>query len=503
MRQFNSNQKFSEVISYEEISKWNNDVIFEGGTATGKTYFILHTLSKYCEDKNMKILFLCNRSQLADEVRLDIDRLGITNVDVNTYQYIENAIINNRTIKGDYDYIALDEIHHIFEIYNVYTDLSFKWIMEQNAKRIFMSATCKGLFDILINSGKVDKDNHYYIPKSYEYVDKMVFYSKRDDVLDIIKDKMENTDDKIIYFTQSLSQAIDIYEEYKDSATFFCSKHTDNKKAKKLLKLNEGRIHNQTFEGQLLISTVALDVGITLKDFSIKHIICNIYDYSQLIQCIGRKRIIDENDICTFYIRNFPKRELNMFRNTKAISEMKLFKTDREKFNNICLMKRDFHNQYISYDFSKNDFVVNELAYIKLLENESNLDYMTTNEWHNGLGEVVRGYGFKRFMLNKLENPNVIIEDYDNVKEIKNKMNLTDYIDSIVGKKLYKEEQDELKNEFVEDGLKARTLGINTLNGNLKDRKLPYLIVSKMTSTIIDGKKKNLRYWEVISEVEV
>lgn len=64
---------------------------------------------------------------------------------------------------------------------------------------------------------------------------------------------------------------------------------------------------------------------------------------------------------------------------------------------------------------------------------------------------------------------------------------LIPYLDSIVGEKLFKDQQEELKEVFKRNGLNARTLGINTLNGNLKDRKLDFVIIPK--------KSGNKRYW--------
>lgn len=504
MKIFESNNTFSDVISYDDISSWESNVIFEGGTGTGKTYFVLNTLSKYCLDNNMKILFLCNRTALANEVRDDLVKYNIKNIDVDTYQKIEDRIKKNTLINKEYDFVVLDEFHHVLEVYNIYTDLSFKWVMKHPAKKLFMSATCSGLFNLMVENGKVSPDNHYYIPKDYSYVDKIVSYNKKNAYLKIINELMQNTNDKIIYFTQSLEQAIELYKQYEDTATFYCSKWTKNEKAKELLKENEGKIHNQTFEGRLLITTTALDVGITLKDYSIKHIVANIYDYSQLIQCLGRKRIITEKDDklwiegkedrCTFYIRNYSKRELNVYRNTKLIEQMKLFKNDREKYNELYLSDRTYNNKFIYYNKYKKEWERNEIAFLKLLSNEFDLDYMTNFEYKNGLGEDRYGVGYKYFILQKLNCSEDMAEIYEEHEAKINQNDLTLYLDYIVGKRLYKEEQKELKEKFEKAGLNARTLGIITLNGYLKDTKLSYIInAGKDWKRIVDG-SKNLNY---------
>ena len=87
---------------------------------------------------------------------------------------------------------------------------------------------------------------------------------------------------------------------------------------------------------------------------------------------------------------------------------------------------------------------------------------------------------------------NELMEEYK-IKRIKEV--IIPYLDSIVDEKLFKREQEKIKEVFKKNGLKARTMGINTLNGNLKDRQLPYIIVAKQTSKMIRGKKKNFRYW--------
>lgn len=56
-----------------------------------------------------------------------------------------------------------------------------------------------------------------------------------------------------------------------------------------------------------------------------------------------------------------------------------------------------------------------------------------------------------------------------------------------IDKKLLKEEQQEVKEQFIKAGLKDRTMGINTLNGKLKDENIRFEIVAK--------KSNGKRYW--------
>lgn len=65
------------------------------------------------------------------------------------------------------------------------------------------------------------------------------------------------------------------------------------------------------------------------------------------------------------------------------------------------------------------------------------------------------------------------------------------------GKKLFKEEQKELKEKFRDIlGLHDRTMGINTLNGKLQDRQYPYKIVSCKDRSR-QSETYNKRYWMI------
>ena len=136
---------------------------------------------------------------------------------------------------------------------------------------------------------------------------------------------------------------------------------------------------------------------------------------------------------------------------------------------------------------------------------EELLDEMMYEKWETSNGDVIEGKGHEWVLLETLgvnAMTNSINEWYE-IEEVNNKMTLIEYLNSIVGKKLFKDEQEELKNVFKENGLSARTMGINTLNGNLKDRNLPYLILSKSGSERIDGKVKSYRYWELMSDIDL
>src|SRR5690606_35561740 len=122
---------------------------------------------------------------------------------------------------------------------------------------------------------------------------------------------------------------------------------------------------------------------------------------SSLQQCLGRKRLVDVNDNCTVYIRNYYKGELNLYRD-KHYKDMELFIKDREQYDVKRLNDREYKNPYIYFDKETNDFKLNKLAFISILSNEVDLEEMIYDTWVNQYGEIVSGIGYKWFILNKL-----------------------------------------------------------------------------------------------------
>ncbi|MGE6513349.1 hypothetical protein [Lysinibacillus sphaericus] len=455
--------------------------------------------------RGKKILFLCNRDALKNETIEDVETTFAFNVDVFTYQHIEQSIRNNVKTSDafitDYDYICCDEFHHVTEIYNRYTDLSFVWVYNHPSKKIYMSATATSIFNQFIEEDHVTEDNYYYIPKSYDYVDKFYFYKNKQDTEQIIRDKLHNTEDKIMFFSGSMNYALEIYNKFKNDALFFCSKHTKNTEAKEILKEQGYPIKNETFNSRLLVSTTALDVGVNLYDKSIKHIITSVYDWSQSIQCIGRKRILDDTDRCNIYIRNYNIGVLNLFDKAKELEELELFKWDRKEFNRKYISDRTYHNDFIYFDEATKDFKVNELAHLKLKQYQKEIYIMKDIEV-KFKGKQMKGMGYKRFMMNKLGIEYGQTMNYEAVQQEQKEQSLVEYLEANVGVELYKEQREELIHKVgLKDNSNRIQRSISLLNEYLKENKISYLIVSKTTKTKIDGQRKSVRYWTIIDNI--
>ena len=79
MKVFNNGTKVNDVLTKNIIEKWDTNIILDGATGSGKTYFVEHNLYEYCKWNNKKILFLCNRTALYEDVLLEKEILKLTN----------------------------------------------------------------------------------------------------------------------------------------------------------------------------------------------------------------------------------------------------------------------------------------------------------------------------------------------------------------------------------------------------------------------------------------
>ncbi len=501
-------EKFNDKINENEIEKWKNGdkVILNGGTGTGKTLFTMTRLASYVKAKTnktikisdrKKILYVCNRTKLEDDVELDILKFNNSDViDVTTYQSIQQNIIRKIPIK-EYDYYVFDEIHYFISdaAFNKHTDISYQFaISRKNSISIFMSATADELFTkIKTNS---EKYYEYKIEKDYSYVEKMYFLHGKDCMKSKIVDIMNTTNDKIIYFCNSSDNAFNLHKELSDKSNFYCSKSNKYKKYSQpdcIKKYKIGEIDNITFEKQLLITTVALDNGINLVDRNIKHILCDVFDTDKLIQCFGRKRIIDDTDTCNFYLKKYSNREISGFEKNinDNLKPAKLFRKDIKEFNIKYVNNRNFPQNIIYPEVDENGkeyFKLNELQYAKGIIDLANIRRM-------------KEIGYKKFIYSKfgttLKRTNVIDAEVEeqNCKQLE----LKEYLDSIVGEVMLKLPD---RRNLIEK-LNIRSDGKllkkkQSLNAALEELNLPFRVTEFETSRIIDGKKKNFKSaWKV------
>lgn len=479
--------RVSELVTIEHINSWKNgDIItIEAGTGAGKSYFTKNNLYAVAERDNEKILFLIHRSNCVNQFQMEIDKAKKTgNIHIHTYQSLEAKDLRNEDIDfSKYKYIVCDEFHYFMSdaAFNKFTDISLDAILNQTDKvRIFMSATGDRVRDYIKNKKEM-KITPYVIPTDYSFINSLTFYNN-DESLDSIVKKIMDTGKKAIFFFQSAEKAYQIHYKYKEISLFNCSKHNnayykfvDEKKINTMLQ-------EELFDESILFTTTCMDAGVNIRDKDLQYIICDVKDTGTLVQCIGRKRLEGKDDGIHLFIKGIDNRSLGGSY-SKLTNKMEpaifLMKNDNETYN--LKYRRDYdknnivYNDIIKGNKEHSELKVNELMLYKCITDKLEIEQMMKQD-----------YGYYKYIARKFGFYDLDYGySYTIFEDENQKISLEEYLDSILGKKLFKEEQTELKQMFKENGLSAKTLGINTINGNLKDRKLPY--------TIEIGKRKSYR----------
>lgn len=140
---------FSDLVG-ETYKNWKETkIVFDGGTGSGKTYFVINILGRYAKKNKKKILYLCNRAELKKQIISDAKKACVDDaIYVTTYQAIQNRLRGGEIIPY-YDYVIADECHYFTNdaLFNEYTDKSYRYVMTQEQSVvIYISATAKVFF---------------------------------------------------------------------------------------------------------------------------------------------------------------------------------------------------------------------------------------------------------------------------------------------------------------------------------------------------------------------
>lgn len=232
--------RITELVK-ENFKNWRDGtrIVFDAGVNSGKTYFILNVLLPWAYQKHWKIIYLCNRVPLRNEIQQEVERLGrteekvgrwdhdiqqivyetrVTNkykdtIRVETYQWMESFCKGNQ--KGamnhfkSFNYIVADEYHYLLTdaAINKYIDLSYVTLNELTKYRpvIFMSATAHPFFHRWRDeTNEALPENYYHIPSDYSYVERAVFYWTDAEEIKIIRQEARRG--KVLVFVDRMSR---------------------------------------------------------------------------------------------------------------------------------------------------------------------------------------------------------------------------------------------------------------------------------------------------------
>lgn len=406
-------------------------------TGTGKTFFIFNILAKYAEDHiNAKILYLCNRTALKSDAETYKEKFKVLNVTIMTYQELEwilmqkNRQYNNLFTDSDeidydsrtdffknkfkelgkYTYIVADECHYFFEDadFNDNTHFSYDFLCRETPQtRIFISATPMMLETFFKDLNTEVKS--YNLKKDASYMDLFFFQDDIEYEKDFVRDEIqkiltEEPDAKILYFVPSLKRLSEFVndndfitvdpkgkeEKYDKGHVNTYIFYSESQKANTNLPLNKTciKVFNDdliTFERPLLVTTSALSNGVTIKDRNLKYIFCDIPNIFTAIQCIGRKRVVDEYDKCKVYVRysrskdviatrNYAKEQLrlsNLFIDeyetyasevgSFGVKQADCLYVDWEKGGKLCINWTQYYKNILSFGVNASMILLNNV----------------------------------------------------------------------------------------------------------------------------------------------
>ena len=305
--------RVTDLIKKEDVEKWKprDNILIASPMGAGKSYFCKNTLYDMAKSVNGKILMLIHRSNCVEQFQYEIEADGKVDViEVITYQSLEYSVLHN-TNKFDlskYMFVVCDEFHYFFNdsSFNNKTAISFNMIMSNTESvHVFMSATGDHMARYMrkyIKDNGLEKAIEYEIPFDFSFIQQLTFFHKDKTMEEFLKEGVAKGD-KGIFFIQSAEKAYKLYSKYKKYCVFNCS--ANNRKYYEYVDRNKIKdiLINQRFNEQFLITTSCFDAGINIIDTDVEHIVIDIVDIGSLIQCIGRKRIQNEDDKLNIYIK--------------------------------------------------------------------------------------------------------------------------------------------------------------------------------------------------------
>ena len=355
------NTKVSDfLMPYYRHWEIGQKILLSAPMGSGKSYFIYNYLIK--DDK--KVLILSNRSLLRQQYETYIANSNNTNVELYTYQKLENILRQNGTIEH-FDYIICDEAHYfITDSWNSTTDLSFRYV--NNAKDsivLFMSATGNEVFE-LFKLADIETTN-YYIQADYTRFEMYYYNTNGDDMVQhLIANEIVDKDNKILYFSSNKKVALELYELYKPMASITVSA-TD----KEIENTVDAFVDNKC-NYTLTIATSCIDNGIDIFDETLKYIVCDLFDLTQVIQCLGRKRLT-QNEVASkakvkVYVKNWQGKlvqcKLNEYNSRLNRIDSTLAKVEENKLQRLNSLP-----QGLFFDFNDNKVKKNPLYYNYLI----------------------------------------------------------------------------------------------------------------------------------------
>lgn len=508
----------SDLIG-DEFKQWEPGLVaIEAMTGTGKTAFVLGPMLKWCVDechrtygmRFKKILYLCNRAPLREELIDALNKAGVPNtrvdgydvdtlvvweddahefsmMKVSTYQRYEEFLtkdpVRARREIQRFSCIVCDEAQYFFTdaSFNENTTLSYRTIMKarQHATVIAMTATPENMFTAWMRKGLLAKNRYYYLPKKMSHIRKAVIYSnnlEREKLLNQIPDG-----EKALVLINDWAILRKLKDLYGDAVGCYCS--VNNSKGQ--IDALEDCIKDGKLQKRIVFTTEVLYNGISIKDKTLKHIFIETWEPLKIIQMQGRKRPVDEADTCTVYYRAPSQKQLTKKRewNQQDLDTVEAWLDYKhgkpEKWNDILAQKdaqeQIEHCKAMTYIHAEGTYQINPMLVNNMRQMSDLLD-------------ALHDHGYRATMQERVWDKTLQVSPREYRDEV-----IADYITHNFCKEMSKQE---LRTGLAEAGLYKpgkRPIGQSILNGKLKKY---HVQIGTITSKCrVNGKSTTLTYW--------
>lgn len=428
----------------DEFKHWTSrtPVFINAPTGSGKNTFIFDTLAPHAKSTNNCVLLLSNRVALnrqekrklweklhdysISDQELDSEFI-FDNIIIFSYQNFINQInyLLSSPLFNCIKYVIYDEAHYFLSdaLFNNETDLQLLTTINlfSNAIRIYMSATAeriapfiKQLEESILTQNIKNNSNstvrqvslclhkpkflEYKFPRDYsDYV--FHFFKSWDVLCKYITHSSQ--DEKWLIFVEAKSEYKEIEalltanKELEKQDINFLTADDKNTSVYQLISRKE------KFKTRVLVSTIALDNGINIRDDQLKHIVINSCDPVSMIQMVGRKRRA-ANENVNLYFKTTKKEDLIKYKASKRKLLNSAVSFDKNSLYSIeknwgdldkdlqKLFRVRLSNNYSQAPMAK----ANDLAKVKLEYDIAVLEDLIANiEYYDD------GYGFARSVL--------------------------------------------------------------------------------------------------------
>lgn len=329
----------TERLTADRVRRWNahTPVLVSAQTGAGKTTFVLKVLLPVMKERGKRLVILCSRKVLAQQIRRAAARLEMPDspdelieayikyrrnfgaVDVYTYQEVALRFQNDQFVRSFqyYGAVVCDECHFFIQDaqFNMFTERIFQMIQKYASKsvRVYLTATPEPVADLIADSEYNNKSGlaryvrfredmlkpqflFYTFERDYEYVNPFFFQDWNTIVDEINK---HQTEEKWLIFVSRKEEGKKLEELLGAKRALFVDAESKNgDKAEDIEKI----VVMSQFDKNILIVTKFLDVGVNLWDPQLKNVVLSTLDKTEFTQALGRKRIKSGECVNT-YIR--------------------------------------------------------------------------------------------------------------------------------------------------------------------------------------------------------